>query len=113
MVNERDRDVTEDANGLDVEPDVESGRRSMTTTYSNRTSEASEVEYVGKATRHRLAVEIRLCCRLCLRVLLESLVGVRVGRVQRWVVLKQRMLKGRRSWKRRLYLHLLAPPLLR
>jgi hypothetical protein len=52
MVNERDRDVTEGINGLDVEPDVESGRRSMTTTYSNRTSEASEVEYVGKTTRH-------------------------------------------------------------
>ncbi|KAJ2913556.1 hypothetical protein MD484_g6855, partial [Candolleomyces efflorescens] len=42
-----------DEDGLDVE----SGRRSMATTYSNRTSEASEVEYVGKATRYRFAVE--------------------------------------------------------
>ncbi|RXW19029.1 hypothetical protein EST38_g6821 [Candolleomyces aberdarensis] len=43
-----ERDTTED--GLDVD-----GRRSMT--YSNRTSEASEVEFVGKATRFRFAVE--------------------------------------------------------
>jgi hypothetical protein len=78
----------------------------MTTMYSNRTSEASEVDYVGNATRHRFAVEDPTV----LSTVPASPVGVGVSTNVSGEgasgLLKGRMpngrKRGRRSWKRKM-----------